>query len=154
MAEASNGGWVRRAASDSASVRLWAASMATRSTGVGSTPSKMCARASSTVSGGDITPARPGRRAGLCDISRKGSIVPVAPQGLTMDGMPRPGWATMALSTWCGACFSPLTLVVRHPIRAGPAASLLDEADAFQHHGFVCGFEHVVDREASYRDGG
>src|SRR5436305_797899 len=103
MADASNGGCVRSAASGSASVRPCAVSMATISAAMGATPSRMRARASSTDSGGGMESALP-----------------------NLDG----------------------------PVRPRSPAGLLEQPDAFDNHGFVGGFEHVVDGKAGDGDGG
>ena len=47
-----------------------------------------------------------------------------------------------------------LPLALSRAIGAGAAAGLFDEADAAERHGFVGGFEHVVDGEAGDGDGG
>src|SRR5688572_30314498 len=44
--------------------------------------------------------------------------------------------------------------LVRGTVGAGAAAGLFDETDTVERHGFVGGFEHVVDGEAGDGDGG
>src|SRR6516164_10447853 len=144
MAEASNGGWVKSAANGWASVRRCAASTAANSTAVGSTLSRMRSRASSTESGGDIASLR--SSAGpCCAWGRRPRCAPAPVLG--------PALARTALELLC-ARVSPLPLMVRRPIGARPAAGLLQQADAFEHHGFVGGLEHVVEGEAGDRDRG